>query len=225
MCVHDGSHWYCPYVETTECRARYSAMEPLFNLKSKRSIKDTLIVLYGLIEGMSIQQVSRECTLGKFTIVELFQFFEYIVSTAHDMRFDASQGTVLFMQKDETCVSRIKRMGCGRGKRVRRDGSSWYHTLVHCDEIPDEEGRIHYPMKEIFVKYLESTDAATMTAHVCHLAKNSRCQIYTDCAGASKCLNREWRHGAVNHRKHWVFEDLYFFEDLCYTIEEVAVQI
>ena len=68
-------------------------------------------------------------------------------------------------------------MGCGKGKRVRRDGSSWYHTLVNCDQVLDTTGGVHYPMKEIFVRYLEKTDAATMTAHVRHLAKTYRTQI------------------------------------------------
>ena len=117
-------------------------MEPLFNLQSKRSIKDTLKVLYSLTECMTLRQVLRECTLSRITVLKLFHLFEFIVSIAHDMRFNAAEGTVLFMQKDETCVSRVKRMGCGRSKRVRRDGSSWYHTLVHCLEIPDQEGRI-----------------------------------------------------------------------------------
>ena len=94
-------------------------MEPLLNLQSKGSLKDTLMVLYGLIEGLSLQQILRETTLSRITVVKLFQFFEFDVGIAHDMRFDAAKGTVLFMQKDEICVSRIKRMGCGRGKRIR----------------------------------------------------------------------------------------------------------
>ena len=152
-------------------------MEPLFSQESKRGIKDTLQILYSLAQRIAVKHILRESTLSRVTVMAVTQMLEFIIAMAHDMRFDAVEGTVVFMQKDETCVSKSKLMGCGKGKRAHRDGSSWYHTLVNCDQVLDTTGEVHYPMKEIFVRYLERTDAATMTAHVRHAAKNYRTQI------------------------------------------------
>ena len=140
FCVCDGEFWYCPDLETNGCQARYSIMEPLFSQKSKRGIKDTLQILYILAQGIAVKHILRESTPSRVTVMAVTQMLEFIIAMAHDMRFDAAEGTVVFMQKDETCASKIKRMGCGKGKRVRRDGSSWYHTLVNCDQVLDTTG-------------------------------------------------------------------------------------
>ena len=115
-------------------------MEPLFSQKSKRGIKDTLQILYSLPQGIAVKHILRESTPSRVTVMAVTQMLEFIIAMAHDMRFDAAEGMVVFMQKDETCASKIKRMGCGKGKRVRRDGSSWYHTLVNCDQVLDTTG-------------------------------------------------------------------------------------
>ena len=98
-------------------------------------------------------------------------------------------------------MSQIKRSRHRHRKRVRENGSSWSHTLVNCDEVMDVDGGLHYPMLDIYVKYLEHTTPSDMTAHVRHLAKNERTQVYTDGEAASKCISKSWRHGVVNHKK------------------------
>ena len=99
-CVCDGEFWYCPDLETNGCRARYSIMEPLFSEKSKRDIKDTLQILYSLAQGIAVKHILRESTLSRVTVMAVTQMLEFIIAMAHDMRFDAAEGTVVFMQKD-----------------------------------------------------------------------------------------------------------------------------
>ena len=116
----------------------------------------------------------------------------------------------MYLQKDETFVSKIKISRHNKSKRVRKGGSTVYHVLVNCHRIVDTEGSIHQPMLDIFVRGLPQRDGQTMLQDVEHLAKNKRTIVSNDAHRASFVVGRKFQKDGAGAHYGQKYENLSF---------------
>ena len=198
VCYVRGNVWKCP---DNTCRATLPVNGPLLDAFGRRSAKDTLTMIYGLVFSVPLFLVDRETSLSLNTLTTFSQLFEAIIasmSTGYARR--RAQGTARFIQKDETCVSKVKPGGLHHSKRVRGAGSTWIHAICITD--------VHKKALEYFLSYLPDRKKATMTPEVVGFAANARTLITTDGCPASKDIAKHCRHESVNHKKGWVIDGI-----------------
>ena len=151
---------------------------------------------YGIAEALPHKFIVNEAKVNVKTVTRFSQEIILLVSQAHDIRWLNAGGTVNYMQKDETCTSKVKRGGCNRSHAVRKQGHRWFHTLV-VTNVTDQA-------QEVFVKSLANRSESTMTLHVLHLAAGTRTVVKTDGWRARLALGSLVNHKFINHRVEWV---------------------
>ena len=202
LCKQVNDRWICP-VRT--CRSRVPAAGPLLTVKRERDAKETLTLIYTLGNSFTRKDIAQDGEFSLKVITRFSRAFEEIVAQAHDLRRERAAGTAKFIQKDETCFSRVKRRGCNKNKRTRRKGSTWANVIVITD--------VDQKAKEGFVSVLQRRTNEAMNPEVIALAANARTEVRDgvrmsplspDVFRASAQLAQHVRHRVVVHKKEWV---------------------
>eukprot|EP00760_Papus_ankaliazontas_P026387 PhM_4_TR3032/c0_g1_i1/m.93612 len=141
----------------------------------------------------------RETRVHKNTVSSIIRRFEAVMSRAHILRYKAARNQCWWIQKDETCFSKIKKGGPNRNRRVRKAGSTWVHVLVKCNST--------WGAQEVFAIPVNDRRAETLVEHVVHLASGRLTNVWTDSFRSNIPLMHYVRWKAVNHRREWITPD------------------
>ena len=183
--------WICP-----ECHSKSPAQGPLLTSDGQKSPIQVLILIYLFVHGSSPDSIARETQFRPQAIRDFRAKIEAMVSWAHVQRFEDAKGTARYLQKDETFFSKVKRGGCGKGKRVRESGPTAVHTLVITN--PMDRAR------QVFMIPVANLKAETLNPHVHHLAMGPTTQVRTDGARSNYALGEHFIWEPCNHKEHWV---------------------
>ena len=112
---------------------------------------------------MKEKDVAEECGLSEQATCRFRQMLDHIMSWAHQYRRQEAEGTLDFMQVDETFFSKIKVGGTNRNRRVRQAGSDIAQTL--CETSRDGK------LKEIFTTPVSDKKGETLIPLVAEMAR------------------------------------------------------
>ena len=193
LCNLKGGKFHCP---VRSCRNLMSQDGPLKHSKTKVSAKQILIGIVSFSYSMLGTEVAKEEEVSQRTVVLQRQIIEKSLSEVHKIRQRNAEGTVSFMQVDETWFSKIKRGGNNRNQRVRAGGSQIVQTLAECTR--DSK------LTEIHVTPVPQKSAEHLIPPIEAMCASSRTRIHTDGARHNNFLEGKYQWDSVIHRNEWI---------------------